>query len=42
MKTLLAFFFHAAPVAAHNDALRANQFDDSTRFSPWLAMLPHL
>ncbi|HTU70111.1 MAG TPA: hypothetical protein VMF11_07290 [Candidatus Baltobacteraceae bacterium] len=41
MKALFAFIFRAAP-AAHNDSLRANQFDDAPRFSPWRAMLPHL
>jgi hypothetical protein len=28
--------------AAHNDNLRANQFDDTKSFSPWLAMLPRV
>jgi hypothetical protein len=42
MKALLAFFWSAARLAAHDDTLRANQFDDTTRFSPWVAMLPRL
>jgi|GEM_PF-5288073 hypothetical protein len=40
MKALLAFLRFAAPIAAHDDTLRANQFDDVTRFSPYVAMLP--
>ena len=42
MKALLAFFWSLAPIAAHDDALRANQFDDTMRVSPYVAMLPHL
>jgi hypothetical protein len=44
MKALLAliFFLTASRAAAHGGNLRANQFDDPKRFSPWLAMLPHL
>jgi hypothetical protein len=41
MKALLALIlFAAASRAAHNDNLRANQFDERTGFSPYLAMLP--
>ena len=39
MKALLAFFLRTAP-AVHDDTLRANQFDDVKRFSPYVAMLP--
>jgi hypothetical protein len=43
MKALLAFFFLAAATrAAHNDNLRANQFTEVRRFSPYLAMLPRV
>jgi len=41
MKALLAFF-RLIPVARHNDLLRANQFDETPRFSPWLAFLERL
>jgi hypothetical protein len=40
MKALLAFLFHLVPVAVHDDTLRANQFRDLTKFSPYVAMLP--
>jgi hypothetical protein len=43
MKALLLILFAlAARSAVHNDNLRANQFDDSKGFSPWLAMLPRV
>jgi hypothetical protein len=43
MKALLVFLYLATPVAAHHDdTLRAGQFNDVTRFSPWLAMLPRV
>lgn len=41
MKALLALFFRAAPVA-HDDTLRANQFVETPRYSPWLAILRYL
>ncbi|MGC2129609.1 MAG: hypothetical protein WA629_05865 [Candidatus Aquilonibacter sp.] len=41
MKTFFAIFFRAAE-RPHDDRLRANEFDGATRFSPWVAMLPHL
>ncbi len=41
MKALLAFICGAKPATPHDDRLRAGQFETNTRFSPWLAMLPH-
>ena len=41
MKTFFAIFFRAAN-RPHDDSLRANEFSGASRFSPWLAMLPHL
>jgi hypothetical protein len=41
MKALLAFFFLiTASRAVHKNNPRANQFDDTKRFSPYVAMLP--
>jgi hypothetical protein len=43
MKALfLLLFALAARSAVHNDNLRANQFEDTKPFSPWLAMLPRV
>jgi hypothetical protein len=42
MRALFAFFFRVAPAAAHDDNLRANEFADGARMSPWLMMLPRL
>jgi hypothetical protein len=43
MKALLLLILaFAARSAVHDDNLRANQFDDTKGFSPYLAMLPRL
>ena len=40
MMKLLALFFRVVP-HPHDDTVRANQFPDNTRFSPYVAMLPY-
>jgi hypothetical protein len=39
MKALLSLFFRAAHTR-RDDLIRANQFTENARFSPYLAMLP--
>jgi hypothetical protein len=42
MKALLALILGNAPEATtHDDRLRAGQFEQNTRISVWLAMLPY-